>query len=833
MQSFDFKKLLPHLYIVIGFAVLALFYCYPAMQGMVLSQHDTISWKAMYHEAETYFNSTGVNPLWTNNMFGGMPLYTIGIPKTDNYVGYIQAFVASILVKPAYFLFLAMLGFYILSSVMRLDRWLGAIGAIAYAFATYNVVIIGAGHETKMLAIAYMPAVLAGLVVIYRGKWLSGAALLGISLALMVGTNHFQVLYYALIMFVFYFIAKLIITIKNKEDIKRFVIASIIAGVIAAVGIGTTMPSILTTKEYAKTTMRGGESELTINHDANKKAGGLDKDYAFSWSNGIGETFCLLIPQLYGGSSSMPIEKAPETEALVGGQVQSIPMYWGPQPFLSGPVYFGAIICFLFVLGMMVVRSPHKWWIIALSVLTILMSWGSNFAAFNYWLFDHLPMYNKFRTPTMILVIPQLLFPLLGIWALSDIIKGKVAGNELWKKVKLAAGITAGICVIVGLAGSMFFDFSNATTDSQIPSQILGALKSDRASMATKSALTSAVYILLAAALLWAFTKDKIKMNMLIGGLGLLIAIDLIATDTNYLNESNYEDASDYEATFQPRPVDAQIMQDKDPYYRVLDLTKNVYNDATQAYFHKSIGGYSPAKMEIYQDLIDMQMGGSHSAGKFNAEVLNMLNTKYIIFSAGQQQQPVAQQNPEALGNAWFVNNVKWVKTADEEMTALNAHTLGDTTVNLNGFQPKQMAVIRENFQQQLSGYQFGKDSSASIKLTQYGLNDLSFESNNSQNGLAVFSDIWYPYGWKAYYFNDKGDSVETPIIRTNYILRAIKVPAGKHKIVFHFRPQSFKTGNTIALVSNVILLGLLLAVIYFVVKKKTDEPDTQDQTIL
>jgi hypothetical protein len=826
MQSFDFKKLLPHLYIIVGFAILSLLYCYPALEGKVLSQHDNVSWRAMYHEAKSYHDSTGINPLWTNNMFGGMPTYTIGIPESSNYVGHLQTVITSLLAKPAYFLFLAMVGFYILMSVMRIDRWLGVVGAVAYAFATYNIGIIAAGHETKMLAIAYMPAVLAGLIVIYRGRWLPGAALLGISLALMVSSNHFQVLYYAFIMILFYVIGKLIITIKEKRDIKNFLISSVIALVVAVIGMGPSMASILTTKEYAKTTMRGGESELTINHDPDKKAGGLDKDYAFMWSSGIGETFTILVPYLYGGSSSEPVEKAPETEAVVGGQAETLPMYWGPQPFIqSGPAYLGAVICFLFVLGMFVVRSGHKWWILAVSIVAFMLSWGDHFPAFNYWVFDNLPMYNKFRTPTMTVVIPQLLFPLLGMWGVMEIIRGKVAGDELWKKIRIAGAITAGLCLLIAFGGSMFFDFTNPQSDAQLPEQIMGALKEDRANMALKSALTSAVYVLIAVGLLWAFVKDKIGKNIMIGGLGLIIAIDLISVASNYLNENNYEEESDYEAVFQPRPVDQQILQDKDPYYRVLDASKNTYNDAIQAYFHKSIGGYSPAKMEIYQDLIDMQLGGAQSQGKFNAQVLNMLNTKYIIFE-GPQKQAVYQPNPAACGNAWFVDEVKYVATADDEMKSMNAGPVGDTATHPGEFDPKRTAIIRQNFSKDLQGYVPGKDSAAVVRLTKYGLNDLYFESNNSRNGLAVFSDIWYPYGWEAYV-----DGKQTPIIRANYVLRAIKVPAGAHKIEFHFRPSSFKTGDTIAMITSILLILTLVAAVYFIVKGKRVEPKGKDVT--
>ncbi len=830
MQSISFKKLLPHLLIILGFAVFSLVYCYPALQGKSLTQHDLMNWEAMFHQSRTYYDSTGINPLWTNSMFGGMPAYTIGYPVNKNYVSEITYTFIEVMAKPAYHFFLAMACFYVLMIVMRINRWLSVIGAFAYAFSTYNVVIIAVGHETKMLSIAYFPAVLAGVILLYRGRLAIGTILLSLSLTLMIGVGHWQVLYYAFFVFGGYVICKLIETIRNKTPIKKFLIPSAIGLVIVGIGAATCMSTLLPTREYTKFTMRGGESELTINKDPNKKAGGLDKDYAFSWSNGVMETFCAMIPYLYGGSMSEPIDKAPETEALVGGQLQSAPLYWGPQKMgISGPVYFGAIICFLFVLGCIIVKSPHKWWIIAVCALTIMMSWGDNFKALNYFLFDNLPMYNKFRVPSMILLVPEMLFPILAIWGLMDIASGKIAGEELIKKLKIAAGITAGICLLFAFGGSMFFDYSNATIDAQFPKQLIEPLKQDRQALATKSSLISASFILLSAALIWGYAKDKLNKNLLIGGIGLLIFIDLISVAKNYLNENNYEDTLSLEEVFAPRPVDMEVLKDTDPYYRVLDLSRNVYNDAFAAYHFKNVGGYSPAKMEHYQDLIDVQMGGAQSQGKFNAEVLNMLNTKYIIFQAGQQGQVAYQPNPNANGNAWFVQEVKTVKTADEEMMAMNAAALGDTAVVPNAFDSKNTAVMREEFAKSLSGYSFGKDSAATIKLTKYGMNDLSFVSNNTQDGVAVFSDIWYPLGWEATI-----DGKPAEIMRANYVLRALKIPAGQHTIEFHFRPHSYALGAKLAVSGNIALFALIaIAGFFFMKGKKTEETMKEEDGVM
>ncbi len=798
-MSIDFKKLQTDIIAVVAFAVISLLYCLPQLQGKKLSQHDNISWQGMSHEVMAYHDSTGKDVLWSNSMFGGMPTYTSYVAaKNTNYVGDVQTILQAI-GKPAYFFFIAMVCFYILMRVLGVNKWLGMIGAFAYAFSSYNAIIISVGHETKMLTMGYIPAAIAGLYLIYKEKWLTGAALWGITISLIIANNHFQVIYYYLFIFVCFGAVMFYIGIKENK-IKEFFISSVIAVVVGLIGAGPAMPSILPTNEYAKATMRGGSSELA-GHDK-KTNGGLDKEYAFRWSNGIGETFCIMIPYLYGGSSGEAADKAPKTNEMTGGRADKLPLYWGPQPFISGPVYFGAVICFLFVLGLMVVRSPHKWWILAASLLGIMLSWGKNFEGVNYFLFDHLPMLNKFRTPSMALVIPQFLFPLLGLWAMQEVLDGKNNADKIWKDVKIAAGITAGLCILLGVGGSMFFNFSGAE-DGQMQAEIAKALREDRASLAMMSGLKSAAFILIAAGLIWAFLKDKIKPVLMIGGLAAIMIIDLWPVAHSYLNDSNYEDAAEYDAVFQPRDVDKAIMRDKDPYYRVLDLSRDTYNDAVQAYFHKCVGGYSPAKMETYQDIIDRHL--SHG---FNAEVLNMLNTKYLIVG-GQRNAPQVMPNPGACGNAWFVSEVKWANDAEEEINGLNAEHLFDTAAMPGAFEPKKTAVVRSTFKGDLANYNFGKDSASTVKLARYGLDDISFTSSNSKDGLAVFSDIYYDKGWKAFV-----DGKETPIIKADYILRAIKIPAGNHNIEFHFHPDSFYNGQKIAMVSSILLILIALGAI-------------------
>lgn len=810
MQSFDFKKILPHLFIVLGFLVLAALFCYPTLSGKVLSQGDVSSWKGMSEEARAWHEKTGENPLWTNSMFGGMPTFTFYVIEDHNYIGRIYNAVTSLVSKPVNFFFLAMLGFYILMSTLRVNRWLGAVGAVAFAFASFNAVSIVAGHDTKLIAMMFMPIALSGMIIVYRGKYLPGAVLMALGLSMMLCSAHYQIIYYLLMVMAIAAVVFFIDAIKNGT-VKNFFIASGVSLIAGCLAVAPSAGSLMATREYAKQTMRGGQSELTFNHDKGKKSGGLDRDYAFQWSNGVGETFCIMIPYLYGGSSDEPIEKGPKAgEIMSNAGYQMVPLYWGDQPFLSGPVYFGAIICFLFVLGLMVVRNNNKWWILGAAILSIFMSLGRNFPAFNNFLFDHLPLYNTFRTPTMALSIAQLMFPMLGIWGVMEIIRTDANKEELWKKTKIALGITAGLCVLIGLAGGMFFDYTGVS-DKNFPPELVKALKEDRSDLAMKSSLQSALFILLAGAAIWAYLKNKIKPNVLIIALGVLIAVDMIPVAANYLGEKNYTEEGDA-PVFQPRPVDQQIMQDKDPYYRVLDVSKNVFNDASQCFFHKCIGGYSPAKLELYQDLIDV-----HMSKGFTKPVLDMLNTKYIIFN-GPQNQAVAQPNPDALGNAWFVNEVKWAKTADEEILDMKGPVLGDTAVVTGGFDPKHTAIMRETFQKDLNGYSFGADSTSKVSLTKYGLNDLSFASHNTQPGLAVFSDIYYAQGWKAFV-----DGNEVPILKANYLLRAIKVPAGDHKIEFRFHPDSWYNGEKISMISGLILIVLMIVALVVVFKGKKE----------
>ncbi len=814
------KNLISTLLVIGGFLVIALAFNFPALQGKVLASSDFMNWRAASEEGRAWHEKTGEQILWMNSMFGGMPSYTVYGPQGDNFIGYIHQALLGFLPRPANFMFLAMLCFFVLASVMRVNKWLGAVGAIAYAFATYNCEIVATGHETKMMDIAYMPAVVAGLILLMRGRYLMGAALFGVSLSLAVISGHYQIVYYLMFILLFAGLGLLIDAYRSGK-IKEALIGGAIAVALIALGVGSNMSTIKPTVEYTKDTQRGGASEL-YTHDKGKKSGGLDKAYAFGWSNSIGETFCILVPYLYGGASQEEADRLPRTNEATGEQYPMLPSYWGDQGFLAGPVYFGAIICFLFVLGMMIVRHPAKWWLLGVAVFGILLSVGDHFKDFNYFMFDHLPGLNKFRAPSTALVIPQLIFPLVGIWGLNEALLGKVDKAAFWKYTKISAIAVGGLALVIALLGGMFFDFANKLSDTQLPAQLLGPLKEDRQAMARNSGLLSAFYIFATAGLIWLYIKDHIKSAMLVGGLGLLIVIDLMPVGYNYLRDmpgnpgSPYKDKEEYDAYFAPSPADQQILQDKDPYYRVMDVSRGVFADPMPSFHHKSIGGYSAAKLENYQDLIEVQM----SKG-YNSEVLNMLNTKYIIVPGGAQgAAPGVIPNPKALGNAWFVSNIKWTATAEEDINALNAPGFGDTVKMANAFNARETGVMRSTYQSELQGFTPHKDSSSTIRLTKYGLNDLAFESNNTAEGLGVFSDVYYDKGWKAYI-----DGKEAKILKADYALRALRIPAGKHQIKFVFLPEAYTSARPIAMACSALLLLIAAGWLVSLFMKKKEEP--------
>ncbi|MCX2741311.1 YfhO family protein [Pontibacter anaerobius] len=810
--SFNFKRdVLPHAIAVLIFLILTAVYFSPVLfQDKGLAQHDILQFKGGAKEIQDYRERTGEEALWTNSMFGGMPAYLIQTKFPGDWSGYIHKILTFDLPALAGNIFITLICAYILLVAMGMSTWLAIIGAVAFSFTSYNLIILEAGHNTKSLTIAYIPMVLAGLIYALRKNLWVGAALFAVGLTMNLHFNHLQMTYYMLLLVLVFAVVEIIYAVKHgtiAELLKRGMVL-LVAAILA---VGVNFGRLYTTAEYSEYSIRG-KSELTQPNNGDNVGSGLDREYAFNWSYGVSETMTLLIPDFYGGSSSAPLDTDSETyeaflkmgaapaqaEQLVK---QGLPMYWGAQPMTSGPVYVGAIVVFLFVLGLFIVDRRWTSWLVAGTILSILLAWGKNFEAFNYFMFDYFPLYNKFRAVASALVIAQITIPFLAILALWKLINERSQIKELDKKLLISAGITAGISLLVWLfAGTA--SFVSAADQQLIQAQFpIDAIRADRESMMRSDAFRSLVFILLAAALLYFYVKNKLSATVAMAGVGILVLVDLWSVDQRYLNNGDFERR--VEANFfQPTPADQMILQDTEDKsrglsYRVINLP-NPFNDARTSYFHKSVGGYHGAKMRRYQDLIDRHIAQN------NLEVLRMLNTRYAI--TGNPKQPV-QRIPDALGNAWFIEEVKPVQSPDEELEALTMFDAGATAVvDVNKF-----PVERRYF----------SADDANIKLTEYEPNYLKYEYEAAKEGLVVFSEIYYPEGWQAYLDGEPVDH-----FRANYVLRAMEVPEGKHTIEFKFAPQSYYTGNTVSLISSILLVLVVAGAIFYAVKKEpVEEP--------
>ncbi|MEO6288395.1 MAG: hypothetical protein ABIO76_00655, partial [Ginsengibacter sp.] len=753
--------------------------------------------------------------------------------------GYLDPILKLGLPKPISFFFLASICFYFLCVVAGANPWISIMGGLAYAYSTFDPVIIAVGHDTQMFSIGYMPAVLAGLLLLFQRKYWAGFGITALFGAFLIGQNHLQMVYYTMIIAGIMTIAFLIKSYKEKELAVAFKSAAL--GLIAGIlGLACNAVSMMPTYEYAKESMRGGRSELNIpGQSENKTKGGLDKDYAFNYSLGIPETLTFIVPGLYGGSnggneytaSSKFVETfsplgVPEDNALQYANAYS---YWGAQPGTSGPVYLGAIICFLFIFGMVYTRSWHKWWILAAAVIGIVLAWGSNFKELNYFLFDYLPFYNKFRATTMALVIPQLCFPLMAVLAVSKLVRHDIDFTETWKRLKLSGIITGAVLVL--LAGFYFSASFSGKGDKtlkdnfrqsvlqQVPQgqeaspqmtqqadevsrNLINALHTDRKDLMGSDLLRSILLIALAFAILFFFIKKKISPVLLIASLIVLTGYDLLGVASRYLNANNFVEDTDFEAAFIPTEADMQIM--KDPghaNFRVFNSSLDAFNDASTSYHHNSVGGYHPAKLGLYNDIIANQLA------KGNMQVFNMLNTKYFIVQNPQTGKPVAQLNPGALGNAWLVKAIKYVGNANEEMAALDNTDLKDT------------AIVEKKYETLIKQFP-APDSSAYIKLKQ-NLNDkIEYSFHSATPQFAVLSEVYYPLGWNAFIDGNKADYV-----KTNYLLRGMYVPAGDHQIEFRFEPKSFTTGRTITIIANIIVFLAMIAAFVFYFRRRP-KPD-------
>lgn len=791
-SKIDFNRhVLPHLLALLFFLLLVVAYFSPIFfDGKTLMQHDIVQFQGGAKEIADFREKTGEEALWTNSMFSGMPAYLISVKFSGDLFQYVHDVFTFGLPLVASNIFITLVCAYVMFLLFGLRPMLAVVGAMAYTFVSYNFAILEAGHNTKSLAIAYLPLVLGGLWYAYRQNLYLGAALFTLGLTLHIRMNHLQITYYLLMIVLVFGIVELVMWIKEGRTADFFK-RTILLAIGAALAAGVSFGRIYTTAEYGEYSIRG-KSEL-IQADSVASTG-LDREYAFQWSYGIGESMTLLIPNFYGGASQGPIEKDSETyKALMNSGVSpaqlttaTMPYYWGEQSFVGGPVYMGAIVCFLFVLGLLVTPRRIWIWLLSATILSLFLSWGKNFDAFNYFMFDYFPGYNKFRAVSMALVIAQVTMVLLALIALCRVLQDEHIHN-LQKKLFIALGVTGGLCAVFFLfAGT--FDFVAPVDEQLMQYQYpLEAIRADRQALLSGDALRSLIFILLAAGALYLYTKQKLSSFTATVVIGLLILVDLWTVDKRYLNNQDFQ--KDYnQSYFQPTPADLAILQDKDLSYRVYNVP-NPFNDARTSYFHKSIGGYHGAKLRRYQDVIE-----NHIA-QGNMQVLNMLNAKYAI--TGQEQQPV-QLIPGYLGNAWFVQEVRPVNTPDEELAALKGiDAAHEAIVDITKFphvKPQNYTV-----------------TGSIIKLIEYQPNYLKYTATAAQAGVVVFSEIYYKDGWQAFL-----DGKPVDHFRANYILRAMNVPAGQHTIEFRFEPQEYALGNTIALVSSLLVLAGMLGAAFY-----------------
>lgn len=826
------KKLLPDLIAILAFVLLSFAYFFPAdIENRILFQHDTAAGAGAGQEVKEYYEQTGERSRWTNSLFGGMPMYQI-TPSYDSTKSLQWVQKAYQLFLPDYvcLTFMLMLGFYILLRVFGIPVWLAGLGGIMWAFSSYFFILISAGHIWKFITLAYVPPTIAGIVLAYRGKLLWGGILTALFVALQITSNHVQMSYYFFFVILF-FVGAYFEKAWRTKTLPQFFKASAVLIVAALVGIAANVSNLYHTYAYSKETMRG-KSELVQTGDAAKQtSSGLDRDYITQWSYGIDETLTLLVPNFKGGASAAlsqsetAMSKAnPMYSSLYG----SLTQYFGTQPMTSGPVYVGAFVLFLFVLGCFIVKGPLKWALIGATFFSIVLSWGKNFMPLTDFFIDYVPLYNKFRAVSSILVIAEFTIPLLAIFALKRLLEEPEILKQEKKPLGISLLLTAGIALLLAIApGSIGSGYvpaqeaqmlQNAVNQQMIPanelSDILANLGEMRAELVSSDALRSFIIIGIGCSLLWLYASGKLRSSLTIAGITILCLADMWGVNKRYLNDAQFVPHSIRTETFTKTNTDELILQDTSLDYRVLNFATSTFDDNNTSYWHKSVGGYHPAKLRRYQEMIEHHIspemqaaykaiataGGemdSVDANKFR--ILNMLNTKYFIFPAGQQRQTVPILNPHAYGNAWFVNKVQYVNNANEEIDAL------DSII------PTETAVVDARFKDVLKGAtESYKDSLSSIRLTSYTPNRLTYETNNAQDGIAVFSEIYYPDGWHVTI-----DGQPAELARADYILRTMYVPAGQHTIEMRFDPTSLHVTEGIAYGALALLvIGIIVAVL-------------------
>ena len=829
------KNILSIVAAIIAFAMITLIYFNPVLQGKRIKQHDIEMHLGMSKEISDYQEATGEQTLWTNAPFGGMPAWNISVQPKGNLTNPIYKGLNLGFPHPIGSVFICMLGFFVLLLVLDCGFWISFIGAIAFGFTSYLFIVIGAGHNAKAMAMAYMAPVIAGVLLTYKGKYLWGWLLTAFALAFEVRTGHLQITYYLALIVVILVIAELFSDIKNKK-LGHFIKASVGLAVAAIIGVLTCSTSLYGSYEFGKETTRG-KPVLTRNEDNQTK--GLDRDYITQWSYGKGETWSLLIPNAKGGASAYIGKQNPALEKAdrrFKDNIAQSNAYWGDQPGTSGPVYVGAIVVFLFVLGALTVKGNLKWALLVATLLSILLSWGKNFMGFTNFFLDYLPGYDKFRAVSMTLVIAEVTMPLLGFLGLAEISKSPDSFKQNMKKFYIALGVTAGICLLFYIAPKTFFNFLSqeeakqfaslsAGKDGAVYAQFATQLENVRVAIFRKDTLRSLLFILLAAVPLFIYGKGKLKAQIAFPILAVLVLIDMFPIDKRYLNNDKFVSKQKYFQPFTASTADQAILADQALDYRVADLTKDMFNDASTCYFHKSLGGYSGAKLRRYQDVITQYLGGELNQLRsaktsqdlmqrlMQQKVLNMLNTKYIIYNP--DAQPFL--NSFAYGNAWVASDIQWVDTPNEEIDAIAATDLQRT------------AILNKEFEQQIGKYQITDSIVPKIELTEYRPNKLTYsfksalrqaQGPQTDNYLVVFSEIWTEKGWKMTI-----DGQEQPLLRANYLLRAAMIPAGEHEIVMEYAPKAYKMGNTVSFASSLIMiLGLIGALVYTFKPKKEEK---------
>ena len=794
------------------FVAVACIYCAPALEGKVVHAGDNISWRGMAKEVQQYTKDTGDHSFWTGSVFSGMPNYQIGGGRyqSSDWLKPLRKWTYKGQSSAPWALVIYFACFFVLMRAFGINKWLSIVGSLATGLSTYFLIIIAAGHNTKPTSIALISVVMGGVYLIFRKRYGWGIVLTMLCTAIGYGV-HPQMSYYLFMMIGVFYIAELYIHIKEKRY-KDLAIGTLLFFGSMFVGLGTGSANTFVNIEYAEQTMRGGHSDLVKPEDAENKTKGLDLDYATQWSYGIDESLSFLIPGIKGGASSYDVGKNSQLyQSLVKQGVPrnsaaqfcaNVPLYWGDQPFTAGNVYMGAVVCFLFVLGLLIVKGPYKWAILAATLFSIFLAWGHNFMPLTEFFFKYFPMYSKFRAVSSILIVAEIAMPLLGFLAVKALMDGSISRNEALKKICIAGGITAGICLFFALFGGALYDFKAPGDTSFAKEFFYQYILEERKALMKSDAWRSFLFIVLAAATLWAFAKNWLKWGYMVAILGILVITDLWPINKRYFNDDSFVSKRNNEAVFQMQPHEKLILQDQDPHFRVMNLTTSTFNDARTSYYLKSIGGYHAAKLRRYQDLIDQHLS------KMNMNVISMLNAKYFIVPDKKSGQPQVQRNPYAMGNAWFVDTLLVVDNANEESDALNYIDLNTT------------AVLDKEFASYVEDFTPEHDPAATVHLTKYTPRYIDYEYAISKPGTIVFSEIYYPYGWKA---TVNGKPVD--IFRVNYMLRAINVPAGKHTIHFEFDPDSVKKGDAIAMTCIIVMYSSILLVIgislFRVIRKK------------